>query len=123
VGVDHEWLATRGQLVDPKYGSLRQRPRVHIESAGAIVDDRGNGAVQIHKAFQHRAVDRSCGVIHDDPKPGVTAEVGADDPLSSVLPAPGPLDLRHRRIVPSEWGGAHPLLGKFVRPGSDGLLL
>src|SRR5262249_15607819 len=102
MGIDYEWLATRGKLVDPKYGSCQQRPRVHARSAGAIMDHRGNGAVQIHEAFQHRTVDRSRRVIDNDSKPGITAEVPADNPLGLLLPTLGPLDLRHRRIVPPE---------------------
>src|SRR5262249_51300551 len=89
VGVDHEWLATRDELVDPKQGSCQQWPRVDIRSARAIVDDRGDNAVQVHNAFRHRAVDRSRWVIHDDPKAGITAEIAADNPLGVLLPTWG----------------------------------
>jgi hypothetical protein len=71
----------------------------------------GTAAIQIHEAFQHRAVDCSRGVIHDDSKPAITTEVSADDQLGLLLPTSGPLDLRHRRIVPPEPSDAHPLIG------------
>jgi hypothetical protein len=79
------------------------------------MNDHGNGAVQVHEAFQHRAVDRSRGVIHHDSKPAIAAEVWADGPLGLLPPPSGPLDHRHRRIVPPEPNGAHPHIGVTVK--------
>ena len=75
------------------------------------MDDRGDNAIQVHEAFQHRAVYRSRGVIYDDSNSAITAEILADDQLGLLLPTSGPPDLRHRRIVPPEPSGAHPLIG------------
>jgi len=52
------------------------------------------------------------GVIHDDSKPGITTEVRSDGPLGLLLPASGPVDRRHRRIVPPGSRDAHPLIGQ-----------
>jgi hypothetical protein len=76
------------------------------------VDDFGDAAVQIHEAFQRCAVDCSRGIIHDNSKPAITAEVSADDQLGLLLPASGPLDLRHGCTVPPEPNSVHPLIGK-----------